>query len=282
MNSAIGAGGIIGAVGSVLLVGRRRLAAFFVLGLIFWGAPISVVGLLPAVWVAVASMGVVGAANAVLDVAGFTTLQRTIPNDVRASVMGLFEGYIAAMAGLGGIVAPLLLAVVGVQGAFVVTGAILPVVAAVSFRGVLRADDVALVPERQLHLLRGIAMFAPLPVATIEQLAGSLTPLHFGPGEILMRAGDPGDRFILIDAGTVEVEQAGATIRTIGAGGHVGEVALLRRIPRTATVRALTETSAFGLDSPSFIAAVTGDRDAAASAERVVDARMANADDRSM
>jgi MFS family permease len=282
LNSAIGAGGIIGAVGSVLLVGRRRLAAFFVLGLIFWGAPISVVGLLPAVWVAVASMGVVGAANAVLDVAGFTTLQRTIPNDVRASVMGLFEGYIAAMAGLGGIVAPLLLAVLGVQGAFVVTGAILPVVAAVSFRGVLRADDVALVPERQLHLLRGIAMFAPLPVATIEQLAGSLTPLHFGPGEILMRAGDPGDRFILIDAGTVEVEQAGATIRTIGAGGHVGEVALLRRIPRTATVRALTETSAFGLDSPSFIAAVTGDRDAAVSAERVVDARMANADDRSI
>jgi hypothetical protein len=281
LNSAIGAGGIIGAVASVLLIGRRRLAPFFILGLVFWGAPISVVGLVPVVWVAVASMVVVGAANAILDVAGFTLLQRTIPNDVRASIMGVFEGYIAATAGLGGVVAPILLAVVGVQWAFVVTGAILPVVAAVAVRGVLRADDVALVPEHQLRLLRGIAMFASLSVSTIEQLAGSLTPLHFAPGDVLMRAGDPGDRFILIDTGSVEVEQAGATIRTIGPGGHVGEVALLRRIPRTATVRAVAETSAFGLDSPSFIAAVTGDREAAVSAERVVDARLANADDRS-
>ena len=63
-------------------------------------------------------------------------------------------------------------------------------------------------------------------------------------------------------------------------GGHVGEVALLRRIPRTATVRALTDTDAFGLDSPSFIAAVTGTVRRSASAERVVDARLANADDR--
>ncbi len=280
LNSAIGAGGIIGAVASILLVGRPRLAPFFLLGLVFWGAPISVVGVLPVVWVAVAAMGVVGASNAILDVAGFTLLQRTIPNDVRASVMGLFEGYIAATAGLGGIAAPLLLEVLGVQGAFVVTGAILPVVAAISLRRVLRADDVALVPEHQLRLLRGIPMFAPLSVSTIEQLAGSLTPLHFAPGEVLMRAGDPGDRFILIDSGSVEVEQAGATLRTIGAGGHVGEVALLRSIPRTATVRALTDTTAFGLDSPSFIAAVSGDREATASAERLVDARLANAEDR--
>jgi len=281
LNSAIGAGGIIGAAGSVLLVGRRRLAPFFILGLVFWGAPISVVGLLPVAWVAVAAMGIVGASNAILDVAGFTLLQRTTPNELRASIMGLFEGYIAATAGLGGIVAPLLLAVLGVQGAFLVTGAILPVVAAVSLRGVFRADEVALVPEHQLRLLRGISMFAPLSVSTVEQLADSLTALHFAPGEVLIRAGDPGDRFIVIDTGSVEVEQAGATLRTIGAGGHVGEVALLRGIPRTATVRAVTETSAFGLDSPSFIAAVSGDRDAAVSAERVVDARLANREDRS-
>jgi MFS family permease len=278
LNSAIGAGGIIGALASVLLVGRRRLAPFFILGLVFWGAPISVVGLLPVVWVAVAAMGVVGASNAILDVAGFTLLQRTIPNEVRASIMGLFEGYIAATAGLGGIVAPLFLAVLGIQGAFLVTGAILPVVAGVSLRSVVRVDDVALVPEHQLRLLRGVSMFAPLSVSTVEQLAGSLSPLHFAPGEVLMRAGDPGDRFILIDAGSVEVEQAGTTLRTIGAGGHVGEVALLRSIPRTATVRAVTETTAFGMDSPSFIAAVCGDRQAVVAAERVVDARLANSE----
>ncbi len=281
LNAAIGAGGIIGALATILLVGRRRLAIFFLLGLVFWGAPISVVGLLPVAWVAVLAMGVVGGANAVLDVAGFTMLQRTIPNEVRASLMGLFEGYIAAMAGLGGIVVPVLIAVLGIPGALLVAGAILPVLAVASSRGVLRADDIALVPERQLQLLRGVGMLAPLPITTIEQVADSLVPLHFEPGETLMLAGDPGDRFILIDTGTVEVEQAGVTLRAIGAGGYVGEIALLRGIPRTATVRAITDVSAFGLDSRSFIAAVTGDRDAAMSADRVVDARLANTDERS-
>jgi CRP-like cAMP-binding protein len=93
-----------------------------------------------------------------------------------------------------------------------------------------------------------------------------------------MRAGDPGDRFILIETGTVEVEQDGATIRSIGPGGSVGEIALLRGVPRTATVRAATDVRAFALESASFIAAVTGDRDAAGFADRVVDARLANAE----
>ena len=279
LNAAIGAGGIIGAVATILLIGRTRLAMVFLLALVFWGAPISVVGLVPVAWVAVVAMVVIGGANAVLDVAGFTTLQRTIPNDVRASVLGLFEGYVAAMAGLGGLAAPVLLAAFGISGALVVTGAILPVLAVLSARFVVRADDIALVPERQLRLLRGVAMFAPLPITTIEQLADSLVPVRFAAGEILMRAGDPGDRFILIETGTVEVEQDGATIRSIGPGGSVGEIALLRGVPRTATVRATTDVGAFALDSASFIAAVTGDRDAARSADHVVDARLANAAD---
>ena len=240
LNSAIGLGSILGSVGTVLLVGRRRLAPVFLLALVFWGLPILVVGLAPTAVVAVVAMGVVGISNAVLDVAGYTELQRTVPNRVRAGVFGLFEGYVAAMAGLGGIVAPVLVAVVGVAGALVVAGAVLPVAVLVTARWVLRADDIALVPERPLALVRGVAMFAPLPMTAIEDLAGSLQPLQFGPGETVMRAGETGDRFVLIDTGTVEVEADGAIVRTIGPGGYVGEIALLRGIPRTATVRTLT------------------------------------------
>ena len=98
LNAAIGLGGIVGSVGTILLVGRHRLALVFLLALVVWGLPISVMGLVPLAWVAVAAMVVVGLANAVLDVAGFTTLQRIIPNDVRASVLGVFEGNVAAMA----------------------------------------------------------------------------------------------------------------------------------------------------------------------------------------
>lgn len=276
LNAAIGMGGIVGSVGTILLVGRHRLALVFLLALVSWGVPISVLGIVPLAWVAVAAMVVVGLANAVLDVAGFTTLQRIIPNDVRASVLGVFEGNVAAMAAIGGIVAPVLISVFGISGALIVTGAILPLAVAIAGRGVLKCDDIALVPERQYQLLRGVAMFAPLPISTIEELAGSLVPLTFGPGETLIRAGDVGDRFLLIDSGTVEVEADGAAVRTMGPGGYCGEIALLRRIPRTATVRSMTEVVAYGLSGADFVAAVTGDREASGSADRVVEARLAN------
>jgi len=279
LNAAIGMGGILGAAGTILLVGRRRLALVFLAALVVWGIPISVMGIVPVAWVAVAAMVVVGVANAVLDVAGFTTLQRIIPNEVRASVLGVFEGNVAAMAAVGGIVAPVLVSVFGVAGALVVTGALLPIAVLVTARGVRKADDIALVPERQLVLVRGVAMFAPLPLTAIEELAGSLEPLAFARGEVLMRVGDPGDRFILIESGTVEVEADGVPLRTIGPGGYVGEIALLRGVKRTATVRATADVTAFGLRGPAFVAAVTGDREAARSADRVVDARLANRPD---
>ncbi len=279
LNAAIGLGGIVGSVGTILLVGQHRLALVFLLALVLWGLPISVMGLVPLAWIAVAAMVVVGLANAVLDVAGFTTLQRIVPNDVRASVLGVFEGNVAAMAAIGGIVAPVLLSAFGIAGALIVTGAILPLAVAVTARGVLKSDDIALVPERQCQLLRGVAMFAPLPMSAIEELADNLVPLTFGPGETLMRTGDVGDRFLLIDSGTIQVEADGAAVRTIGPGGYCGEIALLRGIPRTATVRTMTDVTAFGLSSLDFVAVVTGDREASRSADRVVDARMANRPD---
>jgi MFS family permease len=280
LNSAIGAGGIVGSVGTILLVGRRRLALVFMLALVLWGVPISVMGVFPVAWVAVVAMVVVGVANAGLDVAGFTTLQRIIPNDVRASVLGTFEGYVAAMAGIGGIVAPLLVAWFGIEGALVVTGAILPIAVLLTGRIIVRADDIALVPERQLQLLRGVAMFAPLPITTIEELAERLEPVMFGAGETLMRAGELGDRFILIETGSVEVRADGAPVRTIGPGGYCGEIALLRGIPRTATVQAATDVAAFGLRADDFVAALCGDREATRAADHVIDARLANRDER--
>jgi CRP-like cAMP-binding protein len=183
------------------------------------------------------------------------------------------------MAGLGGIVAPVLIADCGVQGAFVVTGLVLPVLATAMLPYLRRVDDVSLVPVHELALLRGVPMFATLPIATIEQLAGALVPVRAAAGDALMREGETGDRFYVIDEGTAEVTQHGRPVRTIGPGGYVGEIALLRGIPRTATVTATSELRALALDSASFVAALTDDAEASAAAAGVVAARLANAGD---
>ena len=127
LNSAAGAGGIVGAVATLALVGRPRMAGFFWLGLILWGVPVTVMGLVPWAPVALIAMAVIGAGNALLDVAGFTILQRIVPNQVRTSVLGVFEADVAAMAGLGGLVAPVLISLFDIRGALIVTGAILPI-----------------------------------------------------------------------------------------------------------------------------------------------------------
>jgi cAMP-binding proteins - catabolite gene activator and regulatory subunit of cAMP-dependent protein kinases len=106
-----------------------------------------------------------------------------------------------------------------------------------------------------------------------------LVAIRFAAGDVLMHQGESGDRFVMIEAGTAEVEQDGRVIRALGPGGYCGEIALLRGGGRTATVRATSDCSAFVLDSASFLAAVTGDHGARGMAEQVVDARLANAGD---
>jgi CRP-like cAMP-binding protein len=103
--------------------------------------------------------------------------------------------------------------------------------------------------------------------------------MRVAAGEALMREGEIGDRFYVVDTGTALVSQSGHPIRTIGPGGYVGEIALLRGVPRTATVTASSELRAFVLDSASFVAAVTDDVEAAASARGIVAARLGNAAD---
>lgn len=275
LNSATGFGGLIGAVLSMALVGRARLAGPVALALALWGAPLAFVGLAPAVPVALAAMLVVGAANAALDVAGYTLLQRITPNEARPAVFGLLEAVVGIGVAAGSIVAPALLGAFGLRGTFVVAGALLPITAAVTWRGMRHADDAAVVPARELALLRSLPMFRPLPLTTLELIAGELVPVQFAAGDLLVEQGASGDVLYLLDAGVVDVERDGRRIRTIEAPSSIGEIALLREVTRTATVRAVADTSGFVLPGPAFVAAVTGNVVSTGVADELVEERLA-------
>jgi CRP-like cAMP-binding protein len=126
------------------------------------------------------------------------------------------------------------------------------------------------VPESELTLLRGTTIFAPLPEVTLEQLASQLSRVHLAAGDVVFRRGDPGDRFYVVESGELTVEPEGRPRVTIGRGDYFGEIALLRDIPRTATVTALTDVELFALDPDVFIAAVTGHAPSAEAADAVI------------
>ncbi|MGH3102656.1 MAG: cyclic nucleotide-binding domain-containing protein, partial [Gaiellaceae bacterium] len=123
-------------------------------------------------------------------------------------------------------------------------------------------------------LLRSVPIFAPLPAATIERLASAVTQVRLVPGEQVFAEGDPGDRFYVIAAGEVQVVVAGRPARALGPGESFGEIALLRDVPRTATVTASSETEALALEREDFIAVVTGHPASAAAANSVIAARL--------
>ena len=274
LSSAMGAGGFLGAMVAFGLVMRRDLALPFSVSLAMWGLPIAFIGLLPQSIMAFAFLGILGMANAVLDVSGFTLLQRSVPNHLRGRVFGALEALVALSVAGGSLVAPIVVSLIGLQPAMVVTGLLLPILALITNRVVRAADVAAVVPHRELALLRGVPMFAPLPLTALEGLAGGMVPVHFAPGESIVRQGEAGNDYFLIASGAAEVIQDEQRIAILRDGDGFGEIALLRDLPRTATVTALEDVAGYSLPRPVFLEAVTGNATSADVADRVVTERL--------
>lgn len=276
LTAAMGVGGLVGGLGSATLAGRR-LAGPFALGLLAWGIPIALVAAAPHRLSALLLLALVGAGNAFEDVSGETLMQRLVEDRVLARVVGLSYGVAMALAGVGSILAPPLISGLGTRGALVATGCVLPVLVLVFFRRLRRIDAGASTPLAELDLLHSVPMFAPLSVAAKEQVAARIVPVAAPAGATIIREGDVGDRFYVIVSGLAGVTTGGRPLPDRGPGEYFGEIALLRDVPRTATVTARENTELRAIERDDFLAAVTGHSVSRSEAETVVDARLATA-----
>ena len=207
MTAAIGVGGLVGAVGAMGLQGRR-LAVPFGVALVFWGVPIALIAPKPGLVAAVILLAIVGAANSVEDVAGFTLLQRIVPDEILTRVLGVVWSMAMGGVAVGSIVAPLLVEGIGARAAFVAVGAILPLLTLLTYRRLVAIDrDVR--PPPELGLIERLPMFEPLSIAAKERVARDLIPVSVAAGEVVIRAGDRGDRFYVVREGELEVVRAG-------------------------------------------------------------------------
>ena len=274
MTAAIGVGGLIGAIGAVTME-PRRLAATFGFALVFWGIPIVLLAPWPVLAVALPALAVVGAANSVEDVAMFTLIQRIVPDELLTRVLGVLWGLAMGGVALGSLAAPALVSVIGPRPAFVAVGVVLPLLTLLTWRRLVEIDRSTAAPATELALIAGEPMFAPLPLAAKEHMAASLVPVAVAAGEVLITAGDPGDRFYIVDQGEFEISAEGLDARA-HEGDHFGEIALMRDISRTATVTAVVDSKVWALERDDFLAAVTGHPGVRAAGEAVVADRLAS------
>jgi MFS family permease len=256
LHSAWALGGTFAGAAAITLLGRGRLAAGLAGGCVIAGVPLVVAAALPEVPVAVAMLVIVGAGYALIEIANLTLLQRLTSDDLLGRAFAVVESTYWVAGGVGAIVAPVIVDLLGLRGAMVAVGCCLPLVAAVRWGSLARFEAGAAVPERAFSLLRRVPLFAPLPIGTLENLSRRLNEVDVPLGGSVVREGEPGDRFFVIADGRFDVSSSRGRFPPLTEGDVFGEIALLRDEPRTATVTARTDSVVLALDRASFLSAV--------------------------
>ncbi len=273
LEAVSGVGSIVGAGVMLALIGRRRLGRDLALGIFLWGAPLVLVGLLTNTAVAVVAWFLVGLGNTLVDIAAITLLQRAVQPSIAARVFGVLESMLVGGLALGALLAPALVTTVGARAALIATGALLPVLALLTWGKLRTVDAGARVDPEVIAGLRSVPFLAPLPLHTLEYLGGRVTPVRLASGEILFRRGDGGDRFYVLRQGTIEID-LDHSVKREDAPAYVGEIALLRDVPRTATVRATAPCELLAVERDDFLSAVVKHSSSRGIAQDVVATRI--------
>lgn len=275
LGAVAGLGGVAGAATAVFLVGRERLGGALAASTLLFGGAIAALWIVPGPLAAILLLGVAGAGGAMTAVAAQTLIQRLAGDDVMSRVFGVLQGLMMGATALGALAVPILISLVGQRAAFAVAGLSLPAAFVLLGRAIVTGDRLDPARADDLRRLRSVPMLAPLSAPILERVAASLTRVEVPLGGVVIREGEAGDRFYVVATGRLEVDIRGHEVRQLGPGDGFGEIALLRGLPRTATVRASTEAVLLAIDSEPFLAAMTGQPRSRSIAVGLADQRLA-------
>lgn len=278
LAASVGVGSMVGAGISAGLVERRRLSTPLLVGVVVAGLAIGGAGLSRSYVVTLALLAVSGVGSAVVELAGRSLLQGLTPDDTLARVFAIAESLTMAALAVGGGVYTVVATALGPDTALLIGGLAVVGVAGVLARSVIATDRNRPVVDRQrLDRVRAVHHLALLPAHSLEQLAANSLIQHFSAGQPIVTIGDPGRDFFVIDDGSVEVVRSDDTTVLLSEGESFGEIALLRNIPRTATVRAgPAGVTTLAIDGSAFLSAVTGRIRSLSEAERTSERLLAD------
>ena len=270
LNSAMGAGGIGAGVVTILLVGWRRLVSVLTVSIGVALAALGLIGAWRSVDLTIALIILVGFGGLIYDVTSQTLMQRVAPPDSMAGSFMLREALANVGLAVGVIVVRVVIALFGLKAALLAPAVLGTVVIGALWHRLRKLDEATVVPQVEIQLLRSLALFAALPIQVIEGLARRLTPRFVARGVNVITAGEPGDAYYCVADGELSVTRDGLVVNHLVRGDGFGELALLRDVPRQATVTAVSDAVLYRLDKPSFLEMISSSPTAALMAENVI------------
>jgi CRP-like cAMP-binding protein len=263
--AGLGVGGILMALVVDRLASSRRLAWIITGGMAVYCLPTAVLVAVHSPGVAFVLEVVRGGGTLVVDVLAITALQRAVPDDVIARVFGVFFALVLGAISLGTIVTPPIVNGPGLHTALYIMGIVPVAIGLLGLPALLRIDRDSAARleelEPRIALLGRLGIFASANRAVLERLAAACAPVAFAAGDVIVREGDEADALYVVVSGHVDVKSRGEAgveehIRVMDAGSYFGEIGLLERIPRTATVTALDDVELYRIDGDAFLDAI--------------------------
>ena len=270
LNAALGGGALLAGLVTAFLIGRRHLANTLTVALAVAVAALALIDAVHTVGLALLLIGAVGLAGAVFDVTGRTLVQRSVPSDAIAGSFSILEALMDSGLALGAILVRVALAVGGLKAALFAPGVIACVLIAGVWRRLRKIDASATIPQVEIQLLRSLPIFAALPPPSLEGIARELEPMTVPSGTVVVKEGDPGDSYYAIGEGELAISRDGELLQTVSRGDGFGEIALIRDVPRQATVTAVTDALLYSLRKDPFIQTVTGHATVARTARTII------------
>ena len=278
LNAAFGAGALFAAFFTAFLVGRRHLSHTLTFALSAAVISLAIIGVIPKVVPAFFLIAGVGLGGAVFDTTGRTLLQRSAPPEAIAGVFSVLESLMDFGLATGAIVVRVALTIGGIRAALMAPAVCAFVLMAVLWRRLRNIDASATIPQVEIQLLRSIPIFAVLPAPSLEGVARQLVPVVVPTGTVVIREGDRGDCYYAVADGELSVSRKGRVQRLVAHGDGFGEIALIRDVPRQATVTTVSDTLLYSLEKESFLEAVTGHAPAFSAARTVITRHLGEAD----
>jgi CRP/FNR family cyclic AMP-dependent transcriptional regulator len=106
--------------------------------------------------------------------------------------------------------------------------------------------------DAKVEMIRNVPLFSRLSTRRLREIAALADEIDLPAGKVLAKEGDRGREFFALVDGEVEVEQGGRLIRRMKAGDFFGEIALVTKMPRTATVTATTDVRVLVITERDF------------------------------